>query len=92
VLSISAAKIISCPHFTHTPQQFEVIAGKVASIPFRFKAGGSSNMAPVVADSHHHRSTTKRDKKGFKARHATKGSLKELSKGTFTANAKESEV
>lgn len=38
-------------------------------------------MAPVVAQSHHHRSTTKKDKKGFKARHATKGALKELNKG-----------
>jgi pre-rRNA-processing protein TSR1 len=53
----------------------------VASIPFRFKAGGSGSMAPVVAQSHHHRSTTKQSKKGFKARHATKGALKELSKG-----------
>jgi pre-rRNA-processing protein TSR1 len=41
-------------------------------------------MAPVVAQSHHHRSTTKQSKKGFKARHATKGSLKELSKGIFS--------
>ncbi|KAH7090179.1 hypothetical protein FB567DRAFT_438134, partial [Paraphoma chrysanthemicola] len=54
---------------------------KVASIPFRFKAGGSGNMAPIAVQSHHHRSTTKQNKKGFKARHATKGALKELSKG-----------
>ncbi|KAF2830255.1 DUF663-domain-containing protein [Ophiobolus disseminans] len=54
---------------------------KVASIPFRFKAGGNGNMAPVAVQSHHHRSTTKHSKKGFKARHATKGSLKEQSKG-----------
>ncbi|KAF1916690.1 hypothetical protein BDU57DRAFT_516934 [Ampelomyces quisqualis] len=42
-------------------------------------------MAPVAVHSHHHRSTTKKDKKGFKARHATKGSLKELSKGKTEA-------
>jgi hypothetical protein len=53
-----------------------------SSIPFRFKAGGSSNMAPSVADNHHHRSTTKQHKKGFKSRHATKSALKEISKGT----------
>jgi len=39
-------------------------------------------MAPVAVQSHHHRSTTKQNKKGFKARHATKGSLKEQNKGT----------
>jgi pre-rRNA-processing protein TSR1 len=39
-------------------------------------------MAPIVAQSHHHRSTTKQSKKGFKSRHATKSSLKEQSKGT----------
>jgi pre-rRNA-processing protein TSR1 len=51
-----------------------------SSIPFRFKAGGSgtSNMS---APGHHHRSTTKQSKKGFKSRHATKSSLKEQSKG-----------
>jgi hypothetical protein len=38
-------------------------------------------MAPIAVQSHHHRSTTKQNKKGFKARHATKGALKELSKG-----------
>ncbi|KAI8934487.1 hypothetical protein NX059_008189 [Plenodomus lindquistii] len=38
-------------------------------------------MAPVVAQSHHHRSTTKQNKKNFKSRHASKGALKELSKG-----------
>ncbi|KAF2634990.1 DUF663-domain-containing protein [Massarina eburnea CBS 473.64] len=38
-------------------------------------------MAPVVAQQHHHRSTTKQSQKSFKSRHATKGSLKELSKG-----------
>jgi len=38
-------------------------------------------MAPVVSQSHHHRSTTKQSKKNFKSRHASKGALKELSKG-----------
>lgn len=38
-------------------------------------------MAPSVADGHHHRSTTKQHKKGFKSRHATKNALKEISKG-----------
>ncbi|KAI4657962.1 uncharacterized protein J4E78_006352 [Alternaria triticimaculans] len=38
-------------------------------------------MAPMAATAHHHRSTTKKDKKGFKSRHATKGALKEQSKG-----------
>lgn len=38
-------------------------------------------MGPVSVASHHHRSTTKKDKKGFKARHATKGALKEQNKG-----------
>ena len=42
-------------------------------------------MAPIAAQSHHHRSTTKKEKKGFKSRHATKGALKEQSKGaSFT--------
>jgi hypothetical protein len=71
--------------FTRAPQYFRPNTLKVASIPFRFKAGGSGNMAPVAVQSHHHRSTTKQNKKGFKARHATKGALKEISKGTFTA-------
>jgi pre-rRNA-processing protein TSR1 len=35
----------------------------------------------MSAPGHHHRSTTKQSKKGFKSRHATKSSLKEQSKG-----------
>ncbi|KAF3048159.1 hypothetical protein E8E12_010923 [Didymella heteroderae] len=42
-------------------------------------------MAPSVADNHHHRSTTKQHKKGFKSRHATKSALKEISKGKVEA-------
>jgi hypothetical protein len=41
-------------------------------------------MAPAVAP-HHHRSTTKASHKPFKSRHATKGFLKDLSKGTSLA-------
>lgn len=37
-------------------------------------------MAPITA-SHHHRSTTKAANKSFKSRHASKGLLKDLSKG-----------
>ncbi|KAF9738016.1 hypothetical protein PMIN06_008489 [Paraphaeosphaeria minitans] len=37
-------------------------------------------MAPI-ATQHHHRSTTKQPQKGFKSRHASKGALKEQSKG-----------
>ncbi|KAJ4297520.1 ribosome biogenesis protein tsr1 [Kalmusia sp. IMI 367209] len=37
-------------------------------------------MAPIVSQ-HHHRSTTKQPQKAFKSRHASKGALKELSKG-----------
>lgn len=62
---------------------YEQAAVNLASIPFRFKAGGSGNMAPVSAPQHHHRSTTKLNKKNFKSRHASKGALKELSKGIF---------
>lgn len=36
---------------------------------------------PVSVESHSHRSTTKIVHKPFKSRKATKGSLKELSKG-----------
>lgn len=51
---------------------------KVASIPFRFKAGGS--MAPIL-ETHSHRNTTRISHKPFKSRHATKGLIKDLSKG-----------
>ncbi|KAL1606744.1 ribosome biogenesis protein tsr1 [Paraconiothyrium brasiliense] len=37
-------------------------------------------MAPITTQ-HHHRSTTKQPQKAFKSRHASKGALKELSKG-----------
>jgi len=67
---------------THTARAGSTVhsprSDKVA-LPFRFKAGGSENMAPLV--QHHHRSTTKQPQKSFKSRHATKGALKELSKG-----------
>jgi hypothetical protein len=59
----------------------------VASLPFRFKAGGNGNMAPMVSQQHHHRSTTKQSQKSFKSRHASKGALKELSKGISLARS-----
>ena len=39
-------------------------------------------MAPAM-ESHHHRSITKSSHKPFKSRHATKGLLKDLSKGMY---------
>ncbi|KAF1978061.1 DUF663-domain-containing protein [Bimuria novae-zelandiae CBS 107.79] len=38
-------------------------------------------MAPITTQHHHHRSTTKQPQKPFKSKHASKGALKELSKG-----------
>lgn len=79
-LSISLpTKIILLLHptFSEADNKFPPFF-KVASIPFRFKSGG--NMAPITG-SHHHRSTTKQSQKSFKSRHATKGALKEQSKG-----------
>lgn len=83
-----------CPHSPLQPRNTAVLVssalhqpsqhhwpGKVASLPFRFKAGG--NMAPIVAQ-HHHRSTVKQAQKPFKSRHATKSALKEASKGIPT--------
>lgn len=52
----------------------------VASLPFRFKAGGDGKMPATVA-SHSHRPTTKVANKPFKARKATKSALREASKG-----------
>jgi len=51
---------------------------KLASIPFRFKAGGT--MAPLP-EMHHHRNTTKVSHKPYKSKHATKGLIKDLKKG-----------
>jgi hypothetical protein len=52
----------------------------LASLAFRFKAGGDGTMPSSVA-SHSHRSTTKASHKPFKSRKATKGTLKEIQKG-----------
>lgn len=60
---------------------------KVASIPFRFKAGEMT--APAMESHHprhyhrhhHHKNTTRISHKPFKSRHSTKGLIKELSKG-----------
>jgi len=53
----------------------------VASIPFRFKAGGNGTNMPSSVSSHSHRSTTKASHKPFKSRKATKGAIKEIKKG-----------
>lgn len=54
----------------------------LASIPFRFKAGGDGRGSmPSTVTAHSHRSTTKSSNKAFKSRKATKGALKELAKG-----------
>ncbi|KAL2056903.1 hypothetical protein ABVK25_002642 [Lepraria finkii] len=58
---------------------------KLASLPFRFKAGGS--MGPLL-ETHHHRNTTKIPQKPFKARHATKSLIKELAKGKIEGTEK----
>ncbi|KAK4634255.1 Ribosome biogenesis protein tsr1 [Fulvia fulva] len=51
-------------------------------LPYRFKAGNDSKPSTNMAqDQHHHRSTTKSTNKPFKTKHATKGALKEKSKG-----------
>ena len=39
-------------------------------------------MAPIL-EGHHHRSTTKAPQKPFKSKHASKGFIKELSKGAL---------
>lgn len=54
----------------------------MASLPYRFKAGGTgSQNAPMAQTQHHHRSTTKTANKPFKSRHASKSSLKNQAKG-----------
>jgi pre-rRNA-processing protein TSR1 len=53
----------------------------VASIPFRFKAGGNGTSMPSSVSGHSHRSTTKASHKPFKSRKATKGAVKEIKKG-----------
>ena len=60
-----------------TNQVKDNVRPKLASIPFRFKAGGG--MAPTT--EHHHRSTTKISHKPFKSRHATKNLIRNLAKG-----------
>ncbi|KAI4265483.1 MAG: hypothetical protein L6R35_007102, partial [Caloplaca aegaea] len=60
-------------------------SGKLATIPFRFKAGAAMGSLP---DVHHHRSTTKVSHKPFKSRHSTKGFIKELTKGKIERHEK----
>ena len=65
----------------------------MASIPFRFKAGGdSSGGMPSALSSHSHRSTTKVSHKPFKSRKATKGALKEIAKGTFSRTDRDEDL
>jgi pre-rRNA-processing protein TSR1 len=71
----------------HGHDSLRILSVTLASIPFRFKAGSGGNMAPMTTQQHHHRSTTKQSQKGFKTRHASKGALKELSKGTPLARS-----
>ena len=52
---------------------------KLASIPFRFKAGGEGKMPSAVG--HSHRPTTKISSKSFKSRKSTKGALRDAAKG-----------
>ncbi|POR32958.1 Ribosome biogenesis protein, partial [Tolypocladium paradoxum] len=52
----------------------------LASLPFRFKAGGDSKM-PVAAACHSHRPTTKVSHKPFKSKAATKHELRDRAKG-----------
>jgi hypothetical protein len=52
----------------------------VASLPFRFKAGGDAKM-PSAVGGHSHRATTKVAHKGFKSRKSTKGQLRDAAKG-----------
>ncbi|KAF2154067.1 DUF663-domain-containing protein [Myriangium duriaei CBS 260.36] len=65
----------SCAYSTDSQRLTPTLA---TSIPFRFKAGGSSGMA---TEQHHHRSTTKVAHKPFKSKHLSKGAVKEKLKG-----------
>ena len=55
------------------------------SLPFRFREEGSGGSKAPISMAHHHRSTTKISHKPFKPRFASKGSLRDQSKGTFRA-------
>lgn len=60
------------------PVPDQVITIAKLALPYRFKGSGNPSMAPI---NHHHRSTTKTPQKSFKSKHASKGAIKELSKG-----------
>ena len=66
-------------HFSPSNIDFREAQINVASLPFRFKAGSEAKMPAAVG--HSHRPTTKVSHKGFKSRKATKGDLRERSKG-----------
>jgi hypothetical protein len=53
----------------------------LASLPFRFKAGGDGKMSAAVA-SHSHRPTTKITHKPFKSKAASKHELRDRAKGS----------
>lgn len=64
--------------------RFEYHGHKLASLPYRFKAGGASSASKMpgpVATGHSHRPTTKVSHKAFKSKHATKSALRDAAKG-----------
>jgi hypothetical protein len=73
------------PHSFYNQQDIASVLSIVASIPYRFKAGGDGNMPSTV--QHSHRSTTKASHKPFKSKKASKGALKEISKGLRCINS-----
>ena len=56
------------------------LPSKVASLPYRFKAGGDGKM-PGAVGGHSHRATTKVSHKAFKSRKSTKGQMRDAAKG-----------
>lgn len=59
----------------------------MASLPYRFKAGGDGKMPGAVGGGHSHRATTKVSHKAFKSRKSTKGQLRDAAKGMTHAGA-----
>lgn len=81
-----ASKVNCLPPRRSQPRSLSVrqvsanAANLAATLPFRFRAGGDTPMAPITSD-HHHRSTTKPSNKAFKTRHASKSAIKDRTKG-----------
>ena len=63
------------------PNAFPFPLAKVASLPYRFKAGGEAKMPSAAGGGHSHRATTKVSHKAFKSRKSTKGQLRDAAKG-----------